>query len=192
MSRFPGVRKNLLETVYNVFIVKCVETGAKYVSVRNCSAAKLRSMLIAGSKDPNFNTPIHMSFRKHGEANHVITRHSSWTTRQEANATKSGLIEANAKKGFALNAARPVEGATVDFVWVKKDETAEEFHRSGKIVKIKSKGKAIKVVAKTVKAKKAKKPLLALPAPEPKAEEIVPVKAKRVRKAKLVHEAATA
>jgi hypothetical protein len=124
--------------VYHVYVVRCIVTGWVYVSVRKVSKNAFMSLLKTGARDPNFDQPIHRSFRDHGAEKHTITSVATYDTKEEAQEHQTRMIEANAKRGIGLNAARPGAFATENFVWLSA-AAAEEADKAKKARKAKAK-----------------------------------------------------
>jgi hypothetical protein len=131
---------------YFVYAVRCIVTGWVYVSVRKVSEKAFMSLLMSGARDPNFDQPIHRSLREHGEEKHTIKKLGTYETKEEAQEHQTRLIEANAKKGVGLNAARPGAFASENFQWLSA-AAAEEADKAKKARKAKAKKVSPKVEA---------------------------------------------
>lgn len=110
--------------VYHIYVVSCDANGGKYVSVRkNISSTALLNLLVVGSRDANFNQPIHDSIRQYGRNKHVVRLVGSYTSKTEAQVIAAKMIEDNAVKAKALNGTRPKAGASETFVWYSPEDS---------------------------------------------------------------------
>lgn len=134
---------------FRVYVVRCVLTGGRFVSVRKVDARVFRRVLEAGMNDPNFDMPVLRSFREHGSEAHTITAVAAYTDRKEALRHQAPMIEKNAELGLSLNASRPREGSSPDFAWMPKDYVTPAEKRA--IAKL----KAAKVARKSNKKQPA-------------------------------------
>jgi hypothetical protein len=116
---------------FAILVVRCLKTGGRWISVRSVTPAAFAVMLRAGSRDRNFgayNSPILSSIRKYGVDGHIISFHSAYKTRKEANLVKKELVEkqaiSNPEKN--LNWNRPKKNMpTNDFYWKSEEEVAQ-------------------------------------------------------------------
>jgi hypothetical protein len=119
-------------TPYFIFIIRCLKTGGRFISVRSVSPYAFETGLKACAKDRNFgayNSPILESFRKYGEEGHSILLHSAYKTRIEANKAKKALVEKQAmsKPETNLNWNRPIKRMPNSvFRWLSEEEMAEK------------------------------------------------------------------
>jgi hypothetical protein len=152
MSKLPATASIALNVnVYHVYVVTNTKTGGKYVSVRkNISATAFWNLLRVGARDRNFNQPIHESIRdmhdenrKLDESHHTIRCIATYTSKKEARVHATNLIQNNAWKARALNAARPAADPEVEFYWKSEEETLAELAAAKKVAK------RTKVVAET-------------------------------------------
>jgi hypothetical protein len=135
--------RDLSTVVYHVYVIQNTKTGGKHVSVRkNITINALWSLIKAGSRDPNFNTPIHMAVREAGDqqssledSSFTIRRVKTFTSKVEAQELAAKLIENHAFAAEALNAARPAVGASEDFQWLSEEKSAELSNELKKISK---------------------------------------------------------
>jgi hypothetical protein len=130
---------------YFVYAVRCTVTGWVYVSVRKVSEKAFMSLLKTGARDPNFDQPIHRSFREHGAEAHTIKRLGTYEAKEDAQEHQTRLIEQNAKRGIGLNASRPSAFASEDFQWLSYAATADDKAPAKKAKKATKKAAAKKV-----------------------------------------------
>jgi hypothetical protein len=139
--------KALLQPVYNIFVMENTKTsgpyaGGRYVSVRkNLSIKAFWRIMCAGARDYNFDQPIHYSMRKDGDNAHSVRLIGTYTSKTEAQVIAAKMIESNARKDRALNAARPKAGAApkTEFVWEPEAETTARLRAERKAKTVTSK-----------------------------------------------------
>jgi hypothetical protein len=149
------IDRDLRINVYHVYVIENTKTGGKHVSVRkNITVSAFWSLLKAGSRDQNFNTPIHMAIREAQDQNSTledssfsIRRVVTYTSKVEAQEFAAKLIESHAHKAKAYNAQRPAAGSSPDFKWASEEESARiiaELAKAERLAKKQAKTKTVK------------------------------------------------
>jgi hypothetical protein len=148
-SYLNGGTKAFVKPVFHLYVIECVKTGGKYVTVRqNMSGEAFMRIVEADSHDDAQRIPLLWSVRKYGINAHEIRRVASYTSKMEARVVMARMIESIALNGISLNGNRPKAGASETFTWLPEAEAK----------------KAIAArLAKKAAPKKAKKPMVDQP-----------------------------
>lgn len=123
------VKHALVETRYNVIVVRNLKTGGRFISVRKSTETDLRNRVNAALDNPDYTMPIVLSVREYGDENHVYNMVATYKTKLEAQEHKASLIMSAGNRAVSLNAAMPRVGLeasdSADWRFYSVEATAE-------------------------------------------------------------------